>query len=74
MGQSYDGSSASKLTWKDTSQIKPSAESFAIQAKSSYRQTSNISCTLVGNRIVDHSNLVGASPGVAAPTTSSFLT
>ena len=37
-------------------------------------QTSNISCTLVGNKIVDHSHVVGASPVGAAPTTSSFLT
>ena len=27
-----------------------------------YHQTSNISHTLVGNKIVDHSDLVGASP------------
>ena len=39
-----------------------------------YRQTSNIRCTLVGNKIVDHSNVVGASPVSAAPTTSSFST
>ena len=39
-----------------------------------YRQTSNISCTLVGNTIVDHSDVVGASPVGAAPTTSSFST
>ena len=37
-----------------------------------YRKTSNISCTLVGNKIVDHSDVVGASPVGAAPTTSSF--
>ena len=37
-----------------------------------YRQTSNIRRTLVGNKIVDHSDLVGASPVGAAPTTSSF--
>ena len=35
-----------------------------------YRQTSNISHTLVGNAIVDHSDVVGASPVSAAPTTS----
>ena len=35
------------------------------------RKTSNISGTL-GNEIVDHSDLVGASPAGAAPTTSSF--
>ena len=41
-----------------------------------YRKTSNISRTLVpvGNKIVNHSNVVGASPVGAAPTTSSFLT
>ena len=39
-----------------------------------YRQTSNIICTLVGNKIVDHSDVVGASPVGAAPTTSSFST
>ena len=37
-------------------------------------QTSNISLTLVGNKIVDHSDVVGASPVGAAPTTSSFST
>ena len=36
--------------------------------------TSNISRTLVGNKIVDHSDVVGASPVGAAPTTSSFST
>ena len=35
---------------------------------------SNISCILVGNKIVDHSDVVGASPVGAAPTTSSFST
>ena len=34
-----------------------------------YCQTSNISRTLVGNKIVDHSDVVGASPVGAAPTT-----
>ena len=41
---------------------------------SDYRQVSNISRTLVGNKIVDHSDVVGASPVGAAPTTSSFST
>ena len=40
---------------------------------SSYRQVSNISRTL-GNKIVDHSDVIGASPVGAAPTTSSFST
>ena len=39
-----------------------------------YCKTSNISHTLVGNKIVDNSDVVGASPDSAAPTTSSFLT
>ena len=39
-----------------------------------YRKVSNISRTLVGNKIVDHSDVVGAAPAVAAPTTSSFST
>ena len=39
-----------------------------------YRQTSNISRTLVGNKIVDHSDVVGALPVGAAPTTSACLT
>ena len=39
-----------------------------------YRQVSNISGTLVGNKIVDHSDVVGASPVGAAPTTSVFST
>ena len=39
-----------------------------------YCKTSNISRTLVGNNIVDHSDVVGASPVGAAPTTSSFST
>ena len=39
-----------------------------------YRQVSNISRILVSNKIVDHSDVVGASPVGAAPTTSSFST
>ena len=39
-----------------------------------YRQVSKIRRTLVGNQIVDHSDVVGASPAGAAPTTSSFST
>ena len=39
-----------------------------------YRKTSKISRTLLCNNIVDHSDVFGASPVGAAPTTSSFLT
>ena len=35
-----------------------------------YRKVSNIRRILVGNKIVDHSDVVGASPVGAAPTTS----
>ena len=38
------------------------------------RQLSNIRRTLAGYKIVDHSDVVGASPVGAAPTTSSFST
>ena len=52
-----------------TKQIAPQEVSQRI-----YHQTSNISRTLVGNEIVDHSDVVGASPVGAAQTTSSFST
>ena len=39
-----------------------------------YRQISNLRHTLIGNKIVDHSDVVDASPVGAAPTTSSFST
>ena len=39
-----------------------------------YRKISTIRRTLIGNKIVDHSDVVGASPVGAAPTTSSFST
>ena len=39
-----------------------------------YRKISNIRRTWVGNKIVDHSDVVEASPIGAAPTTSSFST
>ena len=39
-----------------------------------YRQISNISHTLVDNKIVDHSEVDGASPVGAAPTVSLLTT
>ena len=39
-----------------------------------YRKISNIRHILIGNKIVDHSDVDGASPVGAAPTTSSFST
>ena len=44
------------------------------QTVHNYRETSNIKRTLVGNKIVDHSDVVVATPVGAAPTTSSFST
>ena len=40
--------------------------------KKVYCQTPNISSILAGNKTVDHSDVVGASPVGSAPTTSSF--
>ena len=53
---------------------KPLHEPMMTLSPDTYRQVSNISRTLVGNEIVDHSDVVGASPVGAAPTTSSFST
>ena len=39
-----------------------------------YRKTLKMGRTLVGNKSVDQSDVVGASPVGAAPTTSSFST
>ena len=50
------------LTFKSQSMSSPNAIEFF----------SNIRCILVGNNIVDHSDVVGASPVGATPTTSSF--
>ena len=55
----------------------PIESSIAISTKNvhtQYRQISNISRTLVGNKIVDHSDVFGASPVGAAPTISLFST
>ena len=38
-----------------------------------YRKTFNKTCTLVGNNFDDHSDVVGASPVGAAPTTVKSL-
>ena len=45
-----------------------------MQRMINYRQVSNIKCTLVGNKIVNHSDVVGAVPVGAAPTATSFST
>ena len=51
----------------------PYASSAITDAKT-YRKTSNIRRTLADNKIVDHSDVVGAWPVDAASTTSSFST
>ena len=38
-----------------------------------YREISDISPTLVGNKIIDHSDVVGASLVGAAPTASALI-
>ena len=55
------------LTWK-------AHITYLKKKKTDYRNTSNISHTLVGNEIVDNLDVVGASPVGTAPTTSSFST
>ena len=45
-----------------------------VKSRGIHRQTSNISHTLVGNVIVDNSDVVGASPVGSAPTTFSLST
>ena len=49
-------------------------ETGSLMKLNKYRKTSNIRRTWVGNKIVDQSDVVGASPVGAAPTTSSFST
>ena len=50
------------------------SDHFMQQPLSNYHQVSNIRRTLAGIWIVDHSDVVRASPVGAAPTTSSFST
>ena len=54
------------------SQLDPEEQSTSVKFESKYRQTSNMRRTLVGNKIVDQSDVAGASPVGAAPTASSL--
>ena len=45
-----------------------------VSLKHGYRQTSNVRHILLGNRNVDHSDVVKKLPVEAAPTTFSFST
>ena len=47
---------------------------YPIVSSITYRKTSDINHTLVGNKVVDNSDVVGALPVGAAPTISSFST
>ena len=70
--RSHVRKSALVLTWIVLVILAP--DQFHATRHTWYRQVSNISRTLVDNKIVDHSDVVGASPVGAAPTTSSFST
>ena len=59
------------VTWHGRELVANDSEPFKQKAT---RQVSNIRRTLAGNKIVDNSDVVGASPVGAAPTTSSFST
>ena len=54
--------------------MSPPRQTYIPTVALNYRKTSNIRRTLVSNKIFDHSDVVGASPDGAAPTTSSFST
>ena len=63
-----------KLPCHDIIKVKSQALApITLSSDTEYRQTSNICHTLVVNKLVGHSDVVGASPVSAAPTTSSLL-
>ena len=64
-----------RLTCKEKWMVSHCIHTFQVLVHSvNYRQTSNISRILVGDIIVDHSDVVGPSHVGAAPTTSAFST
>ena len=70
-----------KATWnsrileeKSENRIIISGNEFLQHGLNNYRQVSNIRHTLVGNRTVDHSDVIRALPVGTTPTTSSFST
>ena len=72
----FDNSTRDLMHW-DLNKIAEKmtfTKAFSQKKSVLYRKTSNISRILVGNKIVDNSDVVGASPVGAAPTTSSFST
>ena len=61
--------------WLDIHCIGPGSYKYdSFIGNNLYCKTSNTRRNLVGNKIVDHSDVVGALPVGAAPTTSSFST
>ena len=64
------------LNWHRLLQIGIDKKHHILNANTNhiYRKVYNTSRTLLGNEIVNHSDVVGASPVGAAPTTSSFST
>ena len=56
------------LNFLQTAHIRPTAHLWGEDLN--YHQTSNKSRNLVGNKIVDHTDVVGISPVSAAPITS----
>ena len=58
----------------NTAAAKISTPNCKKKPNKTYCKTSNIGCTLLGNKIVDRWDAVGASPVGAAPTTSSLWT
>ena len=62
------------VNWTPCSRMREQAKNYPIIKKFNCHQSSNISHTIWGNKIGDHSDVGGASPVGAAPTTSSFST
>ena len=68
-----DGSACLAITYSCRSCMGPlSSVDVCIFQYIKYPPTSNISCTLVDNKMADHSDVVEASSVAAASTTSSF--
>ena len=62
------------LNHKETDYFQSTRILYLTKDTLKYHQISNISQNLLGNKFVDHSDVVGASPDGAAPFTSSFCT
>ena len=64
----------SRYNWKSGLPLQRASNAASFSMPYQYRQTSNIRRTFTDNKTVDHSDVVGAAPVGAAPTTSSFST